>query len=336
MINSVRRFGWQHDLWVLCLNAECETALSKLALPDIRLLSLETLEDHIPELRDAKKNRDHLDYYFTCMAALHSYLHDTISDIDCTMYVDADMQFFDTPDIVFSAIGDAPLAIIPHNFPAAQRDRERFGIYNAGWTAFRRTEEGRACQDAIVPRWNGDIEPLHALYAARLRPAIAEAVRGGARAMRDFLPQIAPDSKIRAHKGFNCAPCNIANSNLQERNGRIFVDDVPLVFFHFHYVKKLLRYFYFDCHRSYGTLLTRFQRNKLYRPYIRELVAMEILATRILPAADTEKRDSLPLLSASAPRLSLINQLRRQLPQRRQLIDLLSGRALLAIGKSVW
>jgi molybdopterin-guanine dinucleotide biosynthesis protein A len=46
-------------------------------------------------------------------------------------------------------------------------------------------------QDAIVPRWNGDIEPLHALYAARLRPAIAEAVRRGARAMRDFLPQIA-------------------------------------------------------------------------------------------------------------------------------------------------
>lgn len=46
-------------------------------------------------------------------------------------------------------------------------------------------------QDAIVPRWDGDIEPLHALYAARLRPRIADAVLRGARAMRDFLPQIA-------------------------------------------------------------------------------------------------------------------------------------------------
>lgn len=46
-------------------------------------------------------------------------------------------------------------------------------------------------QDAIVPQWNGDIEPLHALYAARLREPIATAVRRGARAMRDFLPQIA-------------------------------------------------------------------------------------------------------------------------------------------------
>jgi len=46
-------------------------------------------------------------------------------------------------------------------------------------------------QDAIVPRWDGDIEPLHALYAARLRGPIAAAVAGGARAMREFLPQIA-------------------------------------------------------------------------------------------------------------------------------------------------
>jgi len=48
-------------------------------------------------------------------------------------------------------------------------------------------------QDAVVPQWNGDIEPLHALYAARLRGHIAAAVAQGARAMRDFLPQIEVD-----------------------------------------------------------------------------------------------------------------------------------------------
>ena len=45
-------------------------------------------------------------------------------------------------------------------------------------------------QDAIVPRWGGDIEPLHALYAVRLRARIAESVAHGACALRDFLPQI--------------------------------------------------------------------------------------------------------------------------------------------------
>jgi len=46
-------------------------------------------------------------------------------------------------------------------------------------------------QDGIVPWWDGDIEPLHALYAARLRARIAAAVVDGARAIRDLLPQLA-------------------------------------------------------------------------------------------------------------------------------------------------
>jgi molybdopterin-guanine dinucleotide biosynthesis protein A len=45
-------------------------------------------------------------------------------------------------------------------------------------------------QDAIVPHWDGDIEPLHALYAARLRPRIVEAAARGARALRDVLPEL--------------------------------------------------------------------------------------------------------------------------------------------------
>lgn len=48
-------------------------------------------------------------------------------------------------------------------------------------------------QDAVVPCWDGDIEPLHALYAARLRLRIAAAAARGARALRDFLPEIAVD-----------------------------------------------------------------------------------------------------------------------------------------------
>jgi molybdopterin-guanine dinucleotide biosynthesis protein A len=48
-------------------------------------------------------------------------------------------------------------------------------------------------QDAIVPHWDGDIEPLHALYAARLRGHIVEAAARGARALRDVLPELDVD-----------------------------------------------------------------------------------------------------------------------------------------------
>ena len=45
-------------------------------------------------------------------------------------------------------------------------------------------------QEAIIPIWEGDIEPLHSIYARDLRPRIEAALRRGVRAIRDFLPDI--------------------------------------------------------------------------------------------------------------------------------------------------
>lgn len=46
-------------------------------------------------------------------------------------------------------------------------------------------------QEAVVPRWDGDIEPLHALYSAALRPRIEAAIAEGALSLREFLPRVA-------------------------------------------------------------------------------------------------------------------------------------------------
>jgi len=44
--------------------------------------------------------------------------------------------------------------------------------------------------DAVVPRWEGDIEPLHAAYAVGTRPIAEACLREGRAAMRDFLPKL--------------------------------------------------------------------------------------------------------------------------------------------------
>jgi molybdopterin-guanine dinucleotide biosynthesis protein A len=44
--------------------------------------------------------------------------------------------------------------------------------------------------EAVIPCWDGDIEPLHAVYATALRERMAEALRCGVRGIREFLPRI--------------------------------------------------------------------------------------------------------------------------------------------------
>lgn len=80
-------------------------------------------------------------------------------------------------------------------------------------------------QDAVVPCWDDDIEPLHALYAAALRPRIAAAAARGAYALRDFLPSVAveyvPERVMRAVPG---AEESFRNVNTPEEAARFAVE----------------------------------------------------------------------------------------------------------------
>lgn len=59
--------------------------------------------------------------------------------------------------------------------------------------------------DAIIPRWENDIEPLHAVYSVRALDVIDAALRGAHSSIRDVLPRLhvdyVPDATLRAVRG---------------------------------------------------------------------------------------------------------------------------------------
>ena len=320
MIGSARRHGFTQDIWVLCLSEECRQTLAALALPGVYTITLDQLEAHIPRLIAARADRGILEYYFTCMAALHTYLFDALPDIDGTMYVDADIQFFASPEVVFDAIGDAPAAVTPHNFPPGKNpDHEKFGAFNAGWTAFRRTPDGQK-----VLSW----------WLERSLEWCRNYVDGYRYANQGYLTrfhEIAPNTKVLNQKGFNCAPWNIPMYDVTERDGCIFVDDEPMVFFHFHGLTRRFGFFYISGHRQYGTPLSWSVRKKLYRPYVAELERMERLQRSVAPAVKAEALPPVP--PATAERATPLRRLDRLM---RDIYRVLRNRPLVVLGTQVW
>lgn len=79
-------------------------------------------------------------------------------------------------------------------------------------------------QDSIIPEWESDIEPLHALYATRLRDPIAAALQRGVRAIRNLLPALnvdyVPEAEMRAVVG---AAESFRNVNTPEEAARFAV-----------------------------------------------------------------------------------------------------------------
>ncbi len=81
-----------------------------------------------------------------------------------------------------------------------------------------------AQHEAIIPCWDGDIEPLHAVYASRLRGRMGAALQQGARAIREFLPRVrvdyVPEAVMRAVRG---AEESFRNVNTPEEAARYAV-----------------------------------------------------------------------------------------------------------------
>jgi len=71
--------------------------------------------------------------------------------------------------------------------------------------------------DAIVPRWEDDVEPLHAVYSVACLPAIERSLRAGRHALRDFLRDVRVDyvseRELRALHG---AAASLVNVNTPE------------------------------------------------------------------------------------------------------------------------
>jgi len=254
-------------LWVLCMDRECYNALSQIKLSNVRLITLEEFEVGDKELLAAKENRTLIEYYFTCTPSLPLFIFDASPEVGRVTYLDADLFFFGNPEPIFEEIGDHSVAIIGHRFPFHLKHHEKYGIYNVGWLSFKRDEHAFTC----LHWWREQC--IEWCYDR------AEDGRFADQKYLDTWPERIPSVVVLRHKGANLAPWNVSNYKIREDGGRIWVDEQPLIFFHFHGLKKLNTWLYDPNLALYGVRGSRSMLRTIYAPYFANLlnVSQELL-----------------------------------------------------------
>jgi hypothetical protein len=233
--------------------------LSQLDLPEVRLMALEDFEKGDEELLSAKRNRSPIEYYFTCTPSLLLSVLKDSPEVDLITYLDADVFFFADPAPVYDEIGASSIAIIGHRFPACIRDLERTGIYNVGWLSFRRDERALACL-----RW----------WRERCIEWCYDRCEDGRYADQKYLdewPSRFQGVVVLRHKGANLAPWNLANYRIRGGSNRVWVDEEPLIFFHFHGLKQICGWVIDPTLAFYHARASAAVSHNIYRPYIRTL-----------------------------------------------------------------
>ncbi len=246
----------EFTLFALCLSPKAKSALDELNLPGIIPILLEDLEAWDRELFAVKSTRSTIEYYFTLTPSLPLYIFEKYPDIDWLHYLDSDLYFFQSPELIMPELENKHCGITPHDFSPKNISLERYGKFNVGLVSWRNTVQGRTVLD-----W----------YRARCIEWCYDSIDGDRFADQKYLDKfesLFEGVHAFTHKGINVAPWNLDNRRWSYENDVLMVDSVPLIFFHFHGLKEVEPRFFNTGIANYDCVLSSVTKKYLFLAYL--------------------------------------------------------------------
>lgn len=273
LYSSLQRSCRPFVLWILCFDRQTYEIVETLRLPEVRLIGGEEFVSKDPELRLAQGNRSRVEFYWTCTPCLPLFIFRHNSDIEQIVYVDADIYFFSSLGPIEDELRSASILINLQDLSIEYADHQAAGKFNVGVMAFRNDCDGRAC----LMWWREQC-----LQSCRYRP---EEGLYGDQHMLDDWPERFKGVVVSTAKGLRAAPWNIGKYEVRQwRGDAVLINGEPLICFHFHALRFCSPRLIFLIGWKVG--LTRLCVDRIYRPYVIELLTIE----RRLHAAGVDAR----------------------------------------------
>lgn len=145
MIKCMKGF----KLYIFAFDRRCEEILKKENLKNVIVVSMEEFET--PDLLRVKKERTRAEYCWTCSSWSIKYVLEKYKEKICT-YIDADMMFFASPQIVFDEMHNRGCStiIVPHRFKNDEEEKKAYdlvGAYCVEFNTFVNDKNGREALD---------------------------------------------------------------------------------------------------------------------------------------------------------------------------------------------
>lgn len=246
------------QFYFFCFDQESFNYFRQLNLTNVNAILSEELEQHLPQLKNVKTQRSLAEYFFTSTPAICKYVFEKYSEVDELVYLDADLCFFKSPELLFQEIGKSSVSIIPHRFNVLNYYKNIFGYYNVGWLSFKRDKEGLAC----LEKWHRDTIEWCFDKLTRRRYADQKYLNYWEKEFQNIC--------VIKNKGANVAPWNVGNYRVHLKNNEVFVDNTPLVFYHFASL-KFIDGSYYTTISSYLSFVSKEVVDLIYRPYLSRL-----------------------------------------------------------------
>lgn len=268
MLRSIARHSPGAQVHVLCMDETTQALLARLEIPGVVTLPLAAVETE--DVLVAKKTRSIAEYCWTLSAVLMWHVMQSDANIDLLTYLDADLLFFSSVAPLFDEINGCSAAAIEHRYTPRLAHLAVYGRFNVQWVSIRRNTEGLAC----LKKWRDQ--------CVEWCFAVVEDGKLGDQKYLDAWADEYPNFHSVRHIGAGVAPWNYPNYRISSSLDRLFVDEVALVFYHFHQFQMLEGGGYDYCSSNYTQ--DRLPPELIYEKYRQALMAALADIRRLDPA----------------------------------------------------
>jgi hypothetical protein len=229
LIDSLQKNLNLFSIYVLCLDEFTYSFFieNNKQYPEVKIILLSDIEENYPELLSVKNERRLIEYYFTLSPFLPLYLLEKFN-IPHICSLDADIQFYSSPQPLFDYLNEYSIIITPHKFSKEVIDLEIWGINNVSFQIFMNDSVGLQCLNLWRKQcleWCKDELDL-------------ENNRFADQKYLDNWDLLFPDRVKQLYDNISgIAPWNLNNYDLSIKDNKFLSNGDKLIFYHFHHYK---------------------------------------------------------------------------------------------------
>lgn len=141
LFESLQRFDHKIELFIIAMDDIVYSKLTAEKIDHIVVIPIADIEKENPRMLTAKGNRSAAEYCWTCTPCVIRHI---LSHYDCDTcaYLDADIYFYQNPNILMSKMKDFLTMLIPHGSSEKERFREkRCGKYCVEFVPFKNQKQ---------------------------------------------------------------------------------------------------------------------------------------------------------------------------------------------------
>lgn len=210
-------------LFVLCANEVVFQILTAIGFQNVIPIRLRSIEDE--ELLYAKRERIFHAYCWTLKPVFLYHVMTQYPDAAYFAHLDADLYFFRSPDLIFEEAPEASLFLTHHrNSPRFWEFYYVTGIYNTGFVGSKNDAVGLAA----VKRWRDQCIEYCPIKEDPMKRAF-----GDQRYVEEWPERYPQNVHVVNSLGANAALWNITEYTVTARDGKLYVNQDPLIFYHF-------------------------------------------------------------------------------------------------------